>query len=438
MNHGRAGSGGRFASLPSLPHLAGIDEVRWKELPSGIVVLRAPLVNGLPIPELSAYPPLNDAKREELFARYHFLAEHKVLVAYPGNRAWAPLLAREIRTLDGRVTAVREAHRLVNAARSGLAGLSDVTAAGVGRGDPATGRDDPDVGRGEPDGAGESLLHRPSLFVSNRLVKDTYNSFTVTLPSGAEVPSFLHASRETSLASVLLAEIAGRPYWPVDEPVRLHIGVDVSYSMKARGKLPYVEECLRQMQSFFGTVLERTEIVLYLFSDRARRVEGRLTSGALQMGNLRHGETMFEPLYRRVLANRSAARRNKLFVITDGEPSDVIAARSAAELLALHEVDYTQILLHFDDELRRVFEGPDSTSATDGIVETGPDESDVPFRALSDEELDRDVTRRLDTFTSIAEAAGGNQIVLTVYPVLGLLSLELYDRYLGLLTLLDR
>jgi hypothetical protein len=54
---------------------------------------------------------------------------------------------------------------------------------------------------------------------------------------------------------------------------------------------------------------------------------------------------------------------------------------------------------------------------------------------MTPEELDRRKQGLFDTFTRIAETAGGNQIIIRVYEMLKLLSVEVYDRYLGLLTL---
>ncbi|MFP4212221.1 MAG: hypothetical protein ACLFR8_13335 [Alkalispirochaeta sp.] len=47
------------------------------------------------------------------------------------------------------------------------------------------------------------------------------------------------------------------------------------------------------------------------------------------------------------------------------------------------------------------------------------------------------INTRFERFTRVAEAAGGNQIVLTVYDALGLLTMDVYDRYIGLLTLVS-
>ena len=57
---------------------------------------------------------------------------------------------------------------------------------------------------------------------------------------------------------------------------------------------------------------------------------------------------------------------------------------------------------------------------------------------LTDEALDEKMKGIYKNFTEIAETCGGNQIILRVNELMRIVSVECYDRYLGLLTLATR
>jgi hypothetical protein len=101
-------------------------------------------------------------------------------------------------------------------------------------------------------------------------------------------------------------------------------------------------------------------------------------------------------------------------------------------------VDYTHIVFDFDDKIEEVRVGPGAAvEHRDGYAlrERLPEGAET--RPFSAEELERRRRRFFETFTGIAEEAGGNQIVLRLYEFLKLLSVEVYDRYMGRLTLAD-
>ena len=54
-------------------------------------------------------------------------------------------------------------------------------------------------------------------------------------------------------------------------------------------------------------------------------------------------------------------------------------------------------------------------------------------RCLTEEQIQQKTEGRFNTFIRIAKVAGGNQVVLTEFSALGLVTVELYDRYMGLL-----
>ncbi len=399
-----------------LPRLRRVRRVNWRSIPEHAIVLSGAEVNGAPAPELIGFPPMNRVLKERLLDRYRFLPRHNVIIAEPVAPVVAANLSDDIRTLHAQVTALTEIRGSFAAERERL--TARLGTVGV-----------------------ERISEAPEATRVERLVKDRYNSFTVSLRPDAEVPSFLYGpvSGANSVADLILAEATRQTAaMPLDLPVTLHLALDCSYSMSARGKL---EEGVRTMNRL-GAVLPRiageTRLKTYLFSDTVR--EG--ADLPLERPGIEMAGTKFAALFRRVAARAVAGTRNKLIVITDGEAEDMSPARRAAASLRESWFDVTQILLHNDDDLRSVVtdEYADLAGA-DGILrDERTAELDrlgaVYSRTRSEEELTRAIEERFAAFTAVTEEAGGNQVVVTLFSALSLVSLEVYDRYLGLLTLL--
>ncbi len=58
-------------------------------------------------------------------------------------------------------------------------------------------------------------------------------------------------------------------------------------------------------------------------------------------------------------------------------------------------------------------------------------------RILDDRQLDIKMSEHFKHYTDIAETAGGNQIIVRINELIKIISVECYDRYMGLLTLND-
>jgi hypothetical protein len=199
--------------------------------------------------------------------------------------------------------------------------------------------------------------------------------------------------------------------------------------MKSRGRIPHGLNAVNQLVRQIPAVMPSTRFIGYHFSDSARRV--RIPT---ERTPVRSGGTNFGEAIRTVLAGAERERRNACIVITDGEPSDGTEALRYARKLRERSIDYTQILLHTDEDLRReVTTTPGEFNVRDNIV-AEEDVADDRIVTLTGTELDRRRERRFDTFTRIAEVAGGNQVILTEFSALGLVSVELYDRYVGVLS----
>lgn len=437
-------------------HTEGIKSIRrvpWRSLPTGGIVLAGVEIDGKVIPELYGYPMIDDRLARELTRKYQFLSKRSVVVVEPTDPVAAVTLSRDIRTMSEQVSALRTTMGDLQTERASI--LEKFL-------QPSE--------RRRIEEHPEELLSHPKITETDRLIKDTYNSFTVSVARGTQVPSFLRGggdgggvgarNRDASgdggtargrgmtpgdggtgprpagptLVELLMHEMNNEKYLPRDIPVQLHLALDASFSMVECDctKLENAVAAFNRLSHTFGTLLKNTEIFAYVFSDETKRIEPDFGSWKLTPG-----ETNMATLFKRVLHFRDRDRYNKLIVITDGEPSDYNESIRLAALLKKNRVDFTQILLHSaDDHKSEVLPEFAHLKATDGYVKL-PDDGREIGRERSQEEQQRLIRARFDNFTRIAETAGGNQVVLTAYDALGLLTMDVYDRYIGLLTLVE-
>jgi len=127
---------------------------------------------------------------------------------------------------------------------------------------------------------------------------------------------------------------------------------------------------------------------------------------------------------------------NKIILFTDGQPTDRLEALKMAELIKKNKIDYTQLIFDIKDEQRHEVLFPDGR--TDGAVidnVVSEIKDNMVEVELTDEALDRKMKGIYKDFTEIAETCGGNQIILKINELIRIVSVECYDRYLGLLTL---
>lgn len=387
--------------------IAGAGDVRrisWAALPVGVVIIDGVRINGALPEELRAYPVVDASLRRRLFERYHFRGDHPVTVAafYSPDSAYRH--AETIRALDERIRAGAPLRTEVAAERQ-FWGLHSDRAAG---------------------------FESPHLTESSRLVKDVYNSFTVSTARPGPVPSLLNTgpSTDISLAGIVSGLVSGRRYFPEDVPLVLHCALDVSFSMKDRDRIRHGIAVVNRLAAQIPAVMPGTRVRAYLFSDETREVSLPVEKIPVSCEGTQQARVL-----QRVLRNADSSKRNMLVVVSDGEPQDLPETLQAAEKLKADRLDYLQILLHTDDDLRHeVVSARGEFEVKDNTIS----ESDLPAdRILT---LDADALKaRLDTrfenFTRVAEIAGGNQVVLTEFTALGLVTVELYDRYVGLLSL---
>ncbi|NBF40336.1 MAG: hypothetical protein GVY14_07960 [Spirochaetes bacterium] len=420
---------GRWQNNPR--PFSGVEQVRtvtWGGLPLGSVILDGPTVGGVLPEELARFPIIDRRLRAHLQNRYHFRQDRLITVATATDPESAERFAREVGSLD---------RRLRNAEPLAREVMQDYERFGV-------------------EGAAGPAFAQPALTESSRLVRDQYNSFVVNRARTEPAPSLLAGfwgaaagavdgsgragpafaahgpSADISLGNVVSNLLEGRLLFPADTPVTLHLALDVSYSMKTRGRIEHGITAANRIAKRIPAAMPNTRVRGYHFSDTVRHIALPRGRGAVEAQGTKQAQ-----LFRAVLKRQEAGRHNCLVLITDGEPEDYAETLRTAEKLHDAGLDYAQVLLHTDSDLEHeVTSVVGEFRVRDNMIaEEVPDER---INRLTEEQVKQNVETRFERFTHIAEAAGGNQVVLTEFSALGLITVELYDRYAGLLSLAER
>jgi hypothetical protein len=243
------------------------------------------------------------------------------------------------------------------------------------------------------------------------------------------IPSFFNrAELNLTMGDLLTNRIKHKFHIPEDREVILHLVVDYSYSMDTYGKLDIVVSALNYFYSYISEFMLQTKIKLYVFSDECRPVDYPLKGREIA-----RKATYYASFMKKVLHFKDMSMHNKVILFTDGQPSNYTEALRLAVIMKKNRLDYTQIIFKIEDDLRYVVEDADNAlKAVDGYV----DESDeTKVRKLTDEEFNKKKKDINERFTKIAEACGGNQVIIKINELVKIVSVECYDRYLGMLTL---
>lgn len=404
--HGGAGSPHRGPR--PFPGLEQVRRVTWGALPLGAIILDGPTVGGVLPEELQGFPAIDRRLRDHLQNRYHFRRDRLITVATVTDPQSAERFAREVGTLDRRL---RNAEPIAREAMEEYARFDLEPAAG-----PA--------------------FVQTGLTESSRLVRDQYNSFVVNRARMEGVPSLIAGvsagpASDISLGGVVSSLLEGRFVLPADTPVTLHLALDVSYSMKTRGRIEHGIAAANRIAKRIPAAMPNTRVRGYHFSDTVRHIALPYGRAAVEANGTKQAQ-----LVRAVLKRQEAGRHNCFVLLTDGEPEDYAETLRMAEKLREAGMDYAQVLLHTDADLaNEVTSAPGEFRVRDNMIA-----DDVPeerIRKLTEEQVKQNVDSRFERFTRIAEVAGGNQVVLTEFSALGLITVELYDRYVGLLSLAE-
>jgi len=400
----------------SLTGLHNIRQTTWRLLRPGMVVLHGFTLNGSTLPELMGYPVLTSALVEKLYTRYRLLHNRTVIVAdiQPGFHAYD--ISHGIREKQERLTTFNAFRNQFNEEKSRI--LSELNLP-------------PDL---------DLPLFKTEYVERDILIKDTYNSFSYLY--GLEnpestIPSLLdHLDLVLSLGDLLTNRLTGKFSIPDDREVMLHLVVDYSRSMESAGKLEIALSCIDVFEDFISKIMKKTRIQLYAFSDICRPVDRPLSSREME-----GGETNYASFMKKILHLRDRDVHNKVILFTDGRPSDKTEAIKMASLFKKNKIDYTQLVFDIREEQREeiIIDGSYDLSLTvDSIIRDEDLAENMTRKTLDNEELDAKMTDLFKDFTDIAEAAGGNQIIVKINSLIKMVSIECYDRYMGLLTLFGK
>ena len=391
-----------------LDGLGNIRKVRWTQLKPGMIILSGVSINDNPIPELRNFPVLTESMLYQLKKKYQFLSEREVIAA----EAVFNFSPHELST---QFEEAEDQRKTFNTLREDYQNEKKVILTDLGLN---SGIDIP--------------LINSSAVDQDFLIKDSDNSFSYMYGLDEEVepvPSFLHSlDLSLSFADLLTGRLKQKFNLPDDKDVLLHIVIDFSKSMDSRGKLDLVLDTVGYFTDFYTRMTENTRMKYYAFSDDCRPVDFPVRAAGISRGN-----TSYSSFMKKVLRFRDPDVYNKIILFTDGLPTDQIEALHTAELLKKKKIDYTQIIFDIKDEQRNEIAFKDGNGfAVDNVVEEVTEQ--MIETVLSDDELDLKMKAVFENFSEIARACGGNQIILKINGVLKIVTVECYDRYLGLLS----
>jgi len=387
------------------------------------VILDWPTIHGSSIPELASYPVVTERLRSALFAKYKFLEGRTVTIADPSlgldEEAVSQAALEARRILDG-LSAIRGLKRRL---RSRILGGPDAR-----------------------EGLASLGLYDSGPYV---LVKDWMRSLSGILREDADFGAALGfgpspgGDEGEDLGAVLGRLLAGSlKALPSASSSIVDVGIDVSFSMTSSGKAEFAWRSLAEILPPLAKRLGTSHWRLWLAAGKASEVDWSrydpddppAMERLLATHRLLPEETRFESFFREVLYAGPAAGRRLCVLVTDGDCQDRPAALRSAERLGREGIEYAQLVLHAKGEYRESVEISDDSRAKDGVVMEKDILDSDRVRIRSDEELEAFCAERLRQATDIAEAARGGQLILTWYPVFGLVALDIYERYLGLLT----
>ncbi len=396
----------------NLDGLSNIRKVQWKHLKAGSIVLVGVKINDLIVEELVNFPVLTDSLLNELVAKYKFLADREVVVA-DALYNFSPF------DVSDRLRKNEETRNRFNVLRQEHMHQKKMILLDLGM-----------------DASSEIPIIETESIEKEYLIRDNFNSFSYMYGLNQdleEIPSLFHRmDLSLSIGDLLTDRVNSKFNLPEDKEVLLHLVVDFSKSMDSAGKLDLVIAALNYFHSYVTSVLSNTKIKLYVFSDTCRPASYPLHGSEIQ-----RGDTNYSSFMKKVLHFKDREVHNKIILFTDGQPTDRPDALRLAELIRKNEIDYTQLIFDMKDEQRHEVILPDrATDVIDNVVSEMTDDM-VPVE-LTDEALDEKMKGIYKGFTEIAETCGGNQIILRVNELMRIVSVECYDRYLGLLTLATR
>ncbi|MBP6740175.1 MAG: VWA domain-containing protein [Leptospiraceae bacterium] len=388
-----------------IPGFKSLRKIPWKDLDPGMIVVGGVKVNnGLPI-ELATFPALSVTLIRELTSKYHFLPNREVIVA-EANRGESPSrMSMGFRTIEKRLKQFNDFREVIQKQRNALVETKRLLL--------------------PPDAP---LISTPYVN-SDHLIKDIYNSFELKIPSTNAPSMFSHLAEKVTLGDVLSGKLKDKFRLPEDVEVMLHLVVDYSYSMNTMDKLDIVMAAVNLFYTHISECMLNVKLQLYVFSENCVQAKFPLSGKEIERKATNYGSFM-----KKVLHHRNPDVINKVILFTDGEPSDKTDAIMTGNKMKKLKIDYTQIIFDINEDRRVEYQGLNgSEKSLDGFL-TNPPPGITSVR-LNDADWRNRKAEIYEIFTEVAHACGGNQIIISVYELMSLISVEVYDRYMGRLTL---
>lgn len=398
----------------TLDGLSRIKKVKWKDITPGCIILGGIDINGSVISELISFPVLTDRLIYQLLSKYMFLENRYVVVADALYNYNPGKLSEEIRDSQKSLLNINSLRDNYQESRRMIL---------------------KDIDEFIPE---DKKIIDTSLINREYFKKDNYNSFSYMYGLDSDLnslPSFFHkADLKLSIGDLLTNRLNEKFNLPDDNDVMIHLVIDFSKSMDTGGKLDLAIKAVNDFYNYYSKLLKNSRINIYVFSDNCRKVDFPLCNIKMP-----RKDTSYSSFIKKVLHYRDRDTRNNVILLTDGLPSDYKDALKFGELIKKNGLDYTQIIFQVREELRTEVEYNSDTLNTvviDNIITDTVDDSLV--KTLNDKELDNKIVGIYNDFSKIAEVCGGNQIVLKINEIIGVVTVECYDRYLGVLSLLNR
>lgn len=388
-----------------IPGFKNLRKVFWKDLEPGMIVVGGIKVNnGLPL-EIANFPALTLSLIRELTTKYHFLPNREVIVAEVQKGESPSRMSMGFRTIEKRLKQFNDLRDVIQKSKKDLVEKKSILL---------------------PEDA--PLISTPYIN-QDQLIKDTYNSFEVKVASSNLPSMFAHLDQKITLADILSGRLKDKFRLPEDVELTLHLVVDYSYSMNTKDKLDIVIAAVNLFYTHIAECMLNVKLLLYVFSETCLQVKFPLGGKEIERKGTHYGSFM-----KKVLHHRNPDMLNKVILFTDGEPTDKTDAVITGNKMKKMKVDYTQIIFDIDEDRRVEYRGlSGSEKLLDGfLINRPPGTTEV---RLNDTEWKNKKAEMYEIFTEVAHACGGNQIIVSLYELANLISVEVYDRYMGNLTL---
>jgi len=388
-----------------IPGFKSLRKILWKDLDPGMIVIGGVKVNnGLPL-ELAAYPALTVSLIHDLTSKYHFLPTKEVIVAEVKKGESASRMSMGFRTIETRLKQFNFFRETIQKERTKLSQTKNINLP-------------PNV----------SIFKTPYIN-PDHLIKDSFNSFA-TQRTNINIPSMLsNLEEKITLADILTGKLKDKLRLPEDIEVMLHLVVDYSYSMKNMDKLDLVISAVNLFYTHIAQCMVNVKLQLYVFSENCIQAKFPLSGKEIEQKGTFYGNFM-----KKVLHHRNPDTLNKVILFTDGEPSDMTDAILTANKMKKLKIDYSQIIFDISEDRRVDYQGlTGKDKILDGLP-VGHNHGLTTIR-LNDADWKNRKAEIYEKLTEIAHAAGGNQIILNANELIGLISIEVYDHYMGMLTL---